>query len=340
MRLTRDTDMTKMLTRHLYELDEVCKALVTALRYRRTKEAVFWARELILSHEDAALEQTMIVAWLLLLGAPCIHWLDAWTGVKSDLGGCQRLVLVAEMSRLIAPGVLKAPLKCFYMAARGPAAVADAEAVTAAVSENDMFRLCWHLGPLKPAELLDALCAFVDSPEIFNTLKLLVAGRGLAAPIKTLLSVSAIHVLCLNELPAELEPELSAEVATWLAEWEPLIGRRAGRIYSIEMPQVMEGDLLGSAVEVMGRGCAFWQSELALIIGDDSLEKVVDKQFPDDIPDEWSVTERSKSHSAVAMAAKRGREDMNQKMAELFGLAPALRKSWLPRLRLFLKALP
>ena len=144
----------------------------------------------------------------------------------------------------------------------------------------------------------------------------------------------------MNELPAELEPELSADVATWLAEWEPLIGRRAGRIYSIEMPQGMEGELLGSAVEVMERGCAFWQSELALIIGDETLEKVVDKQFPDDIPDEWSVTERSKSHSAVAMAAKRGREDMNQKMAELFGLAPALRKSWLPRLRLFLKALP
>ena len=331
--------MAKMLTRHLYELDEVCKALVTALRYRRTKEAVFWARELILSHEDAALEQTMISAWLLLLGAPCIQWLDAWTGVKTDLGGCQRLVLVAEMSRLVPSGVLKAPLKCFYMAARGPAATADAEAVAAAVSENDMFRLCWHLGPLKPAEVVESLCGFVDSPEIFNSFKLLVTARGLAAPIKTLLSVSAIQVFCLNELPAELEPELSADVATWLAEWEPLIGRRAGRVYSIEFAQGAESELLGSAVEVMGRGCTFWQSELALILGDESLEKVVDKQFPDDIPDEWSSTDRSKSHCLVTQG-RRGREDMNQKMTELFGLAPALRKSWLPRLRLILKALP
>jgi hypothetical protein len=128
-------------------------------------------------------------------------------------------------------------------------------------------------------------------------------------------------------------------VATWLAEWEPLIGRRAGRVYSIEFAQGAESELLGSAVEVMGRGCTFWQSELALILGDESLEKVVDKQFPDDIPDEWSSTDRSKSHCLVAQG-RRGREDMNQKMTELFGLAPALRKSWLPRLRLILKALP
>jgi hypothetical protein len=342
VRLERDTKYSKMLTRHLYEQEEVCSALVTALRYRRTKEAVFWARELILSHEDAILEQTMVGAWLLLLGAPYVHWLDAWFSVKTDLGGCQRLVLVAEMGRLAAEKKPKAsgPLKCFYAAARGPGP-ASTEAVAAAIAENDLFRLCWHLGPLKPAELIESLCGFVDSPEIFNTFKQLVAGRGLTPPIKTLLSVAAVQVLCLDEIPDVLEPEMSADVATWLAEWEPLLGRRGGRVYSIELPLIGESELLGSAVEVMGRGCAFWQSELALIVGDETLETVVDRQFPDDIPDEWSFTERSKSHCRIAPSvSKRAREDMNQKMVELFGFAPVLRKSWLPRLRVFIKALP
>jgi len=327
-----------MLTRHLYELDEVCSSLIEALRHRRAKEAVFWARELVLSHEEEALGKIMINAWILLLGAPAIHWLDSWTAIKDDLGGCTRLVHVADLCRLA--GRTRAPLKCVVIAARGPADLADGDKVSAAVAANDPFDLYRYAGPKKPEELITMLCEFVDSPEIFDSLKIAVSGR-VGIQIKTLLSVCAVQALCLSEFPGTLELESESDVASWLGEWEPSIGRRNGRQYEIQKPSVTQAEgLLGSAVELMGRGTVFWQTELALITNDETLEYITDKHFPDDIPDEWSSNERSKSHAAAgAEPVKRVREDMNQKMEDLFGFSPVLRKSWLPRLRLFMKAL-
>jgi len=299
-----------------------------ALRHGRAKEAVFWARELVLSHEEDSLGKTMIKAWLLLLGAPCIHWLDAWAVVKGDVGGCQRLVLVAEFSRLVSSVAGRAPYQCFVLAARGFAPVTDLEKVGLALGQSDAFRLYWHLGPMKPALLVDGLCDFVDSPELFDSIK--VAIKTCLAPTTMLLAAAAVQLLCMPEYPDTLALTCEADVASWLSEWEPMIGRRAGRLYELEstMP---ESELLCSALELMKKGCAYWQGVLVLVQDDSSHENLVDLHFPDDIPDEWSRSERGKSHPVHVVGASR--ED---KMKNIWSFTPALMKPWSTKFKQYL----
>jgi hypothetical protein len=324
----------KMLTRHFYEADEVCRCLLHALRFRRAKEAVFWARELLLSHEPELLYKTMIQCWIVLLGGPCIHWLDAWTTTGADVGGCRRLVLVAEFSGLVSPR--RAPLQCFVMAARGTAEKADMDLVAAAVAAEEPFGLYWHLAA-KPAAVLEAVSSYVDSPEIFSSLKVVMDQR-FSIHIKTLLAVCAVQVLCLSEYPGPLECD-EAAAASWLAEWEPTIGRRGGRHYEIDQVALGHGKrvtaaegLLLSPAELLSRGTAFWLAELAIIKDDDSLERITDLQFPDDIPDEWSSSDRSKSHPEESTASRMKLKPVDQ-MKNVYGLGPALRRTWAAKLK-------
>ena len=317
-----------MLSIHFYDIDDVCRALLLALRHGRAKEAVFWARELVLSHEEDSLGKTMIKAWLLLLGAPCIQWLDAWTTVKGDVGGCQRLVLVAEFSRLVSGYEGRAPYQCFVLAARGFAPVADLEKVGAALGEGDPFRLYWHLGPMKPVLLAEQLCTYVDSPELFDSIK--VAIKASVIPMSVLLGAAAVQLLCMSEYPATLVLTCEADVASWLCEWEPTVGRRSGRLYELES-SVSESELLCSAIDLMKKGCAYWQGALVLVQDDSSHENVVDLHFPDDIPDEWSRSDRAKSHPVHVVGPSR--ED---KLKNIWSFTPFLMKPWSAKFKQYL----
>lgn len=329
-----------MLTRHFYETDEVCLCLQNALRRRRPKEAVFWASELLLSHEFTLLDKTMIQTWIVYLGAPCVHWLDSWMTVGEDIGGCQRLVLVAEFSKLVeAQPKRKAPppLQCFVMAARG-SSVASPTAVSEAVMANDAFGVYWNLGELKPIDMISALRGYVDSPEIFDSL--FIAAKTVGRAVQTLLAATAVQVLCLDEYPPALTCSTEVDVAGWLREWESTIGRRAGRRYEIDCEALpgrarvtQKEGLLGSAIQLLERGCQFWQTTLAIIKDDMSLENVVDEHFPDDIPDEWSVVERSKSHPVEASVLKKRSGKMADVMVSVWGFSPVIRKTWNSKLK-------
>ena len=338
-----------MLTRHLYELDEVCLNLCHCLRFGDAKKAVFWARELLLSNEENTFEKTMILAWIMYLGAPRIHWLDAWTTVGSDVGGCERLVLVVEFCKL-REIVMKKPypamLKCFVIAGRGAAIEANQEKLNRAIETNNPFGVYWNIASgKKPNEIVDSLCELVDSPEIFTSLR--HAMNGCSIHVRTLLSVVAVQVFCLNEFPASLEISSKKDVAQWLAEWEPHIGRRKGRLYEIDckgLPQAgkrktqKDAFISVSATELMEDGCAFWKTELSLIQDDDTLEYIVTKHFPDDIPDEWSYEERSKSHPVEAGGGRLMIKPEYQ-LSIVYKFSPALRKEWAKKLRDILKTI-
>ena len=65
-------------------------------------------------------------------------------------------------------------------------------------------------------------------------------------------------------------------------------------------------DLMGSPVYITKEPTEFWRRALAkfavtaekdrLVVADDKCEEFYETYFPSDIPDEWSTTERSKSH--------------------------------------------
>jgi hypothetical protein len=345
-----------MLTRHFYELEEVCFALQDCLRYNKSEEAVFWARELVLSYEDDALTKTMIQAWIMYMGAEKIDWLDAWfqLNLEDDKGGCQRLVLVAEFcDRSPCDRSVVKPLslvKTFWIACRGLSPVANEERVAQALAENDPICLYWWLGPTyekKPTALMTAVANFVDSPELFDSLNRAMACK-LSVQLRMLLSVCAVQLLCLDSYPDALVVTKGPFVAELLGRDDWFVGGRKSRLFQIKAMQlprgykrVLQADALcESAVKVMEMGCKFWQNVGALIQDDDTLESVVSEYFPDDIPDEWSVQDRAQSHP-VALDVYKVQMKPDYRVKVVWGLkkhVPIFLKSWYPAIKLLFKA--
>ena len=104
-------------------------------------------------------------------------------------------------------------------------------------------------------------------------------------------------------------------------EWSADIGRRSARRYAIPVEALTAStprgqieskytnmDELWDPVPLLSEGCAFWR-EIVTIYGikingigeavfpnDTIKEDFYVRYFPDDIPDEWSLEDQSKSH--------------------------------------------
>jgi hypothetical protein len=318
-----------MLTRHLYGLHEVAYSLHNALRHGHGKEAVFWARELILSEEDDTLYLTMLQAWVVWLGAPAVSWLDLWTMLDSrDIGGCQRMTLVAEFCRMRndlpkrrAPYALQA----FVMAARGFADIQDLGQVETALETNDAFTFYHYLGPefaKSPLSVIETVAGYVETPELFNGFKNALKNLRGEIQLKRLIGATAVQTLCMSEWPAELEASGQREVAGWLKEWEPLLGTSAGRIYTTVALKKGGTTYNYTSPFAMMRegGCRFWQSLIETIDSEKSPEalELVARFFPDGLPE----------GPEAAAASGRNVVKPDQRMLAVWGFAPAIRKSW------------
>lgn len=328
-----------MLTRHFYESDEVCYALIESLRFRKTETAVFWARELILSEMDEELSKTVVQGWIMCLGIEFINWLDAW--FKTD---DTRLALIVEFCKIDRPK--KKMSSCaltFWIGGRGFAPLASESRITQAISENDPISLYWFLGSSyekRPSAVFEIVKSFVDDPSIFDSLN--VAFQNANMQIKVLLSICAIQLLCENSYPhVMLIDESTKDLVTMLLDSWP-VGYKISRRYTIHgLPQgykrSLQCSLCCSALDLMDKGCTFWQKVKKTIIDDISLETTVTQYFPDDIPDEWSIQERVKSHVLVQDVYK---VDIHPEyiMKKVFNAHCTIRSEWFHSIKVLYKA--
>jgi hypothetical protein len=101
-----------------------------------------------------------------------------------------------------------------------------------------------------------------------------------------------------------------------IKDWQALVGRRLRRIYSIpkdclymstrrgllERPESTMKDLHQLGIDVittykLTEGCTFWNNLWRTFgISEDNYEEIDSIMFKDDIPDEWSLEDRLKSH--------------------------------------------
>jgi hypothetical protein len=196
----------------------------------------------------------------------------------------------------------------------------------------------------KPSALLAALCNFVDAPELFASLKSAIDLK-LSLHLKVLLSVCATQLLCLESYPAPLVCTKMKLVAHILDAWS--VGYKDSRLFTLTdncLPRgykrVLQADALCSSPQnLFVNGCKFWQIVGALTVDDDSLEAVVDKYFPDDIPDEWSTVDRSKSHPTVLDVYKvQMKPEYRIKVAWGLKRCPYFKKSLYPLVKVLFKA--
>lgn len=334
-----------MLTRHFYELEEVEYALIDCLRKRQVVEALFWARELILSEEADKLTITVVQAWIMFMGAASVDWLDAWFAATDS---SSQLSLIESFCQRAATH--NKQWLTFWIAARGFSPTPSDERVALALDENDPICLYWWLGQQyekKPSLVLGCLTTFVDSPEIFDSIKKAMALK-MGLHMKTLLSVCAVQILCLKSYSCASALAMAGAVASASAEavssWT--VGLRCSRLYTIREEQLPRGykrvtqaeALCHSPFDLMKKGCSFWQRIAASVVSDESLESIVDTYFRDDSPDEWSIFDRSKSHPvkldiySVTMSP--------EYIIKLVwaGRIPVIKRSWYLSMKLLFKA--
>jgi hypothetical protein len=302
----------------------------------RSKEAVFWARELVLSEELEILDKTVVRAWVLFLGAPHINWLDAWFKSR-DLG------LIEEFSGLFKKGRTQICLKTFVMVSRGFSEVQDLDKVSLAVSENDAFRFYWWSAFEKaPSALFEFVKTYVDDPSLFDSIEKALALFSVVS-MKSLLTAVSVQLLCLKSYPdiyVMKEPyDLSEQLPV-------LTGLKANRVYKIlesmlpcrHVRDTQWNALCKSQKEIIdGAGSNFWKNAGTSIVDDESLERVAEELFPEDCPDEWSIADRAISHPDKFTKYKIYIKP-SYRCKKLWGFAPVLRKTWSSRMELLFKA--
>jgi hypothetical protein len=325
-----------MLTRYLYDCDEVCYALIDALYKRRPKEAVFWARELVLSKELDILDRTVVRAWLMFLGASHINWLDAWFSGRD-------LRLIEEFPSLIKKGRTALGLKTFIMVARGFSLEQDLDKVSLALEENDPFSFYrWSAFEKAPSALFEFVKERVDEPSLFDSI-----GKALdlfsVLSMKSLLTAAAVQLLCLRSYRDNYVISSESKGLGLLEMYDGLKQNRAYKIVGSMLPcrhkRNTQWEVLCKSHReiIMGAGSRFWSDVAARISDDDVFETVSEELFPEDCPDEWSIADRAVSHPDKFVKYKQHiRPTYRCKL--LWGFVPALRVEWFDALNTLFKA--
>jgi hypothetical protein len=81
-----------VLTRRLYELQEVKAAFRVCLRMGRVTECFFWLEELELSCEEDIIKEVLLEVWAMRKGIAWWSWLSAWAKYKDSCAGRRSLV--------------------------------------------------------------------------------------------------------------------------------------------------------------------------------------------------------------------------------------------------------
>jgi hypothetical protein len=304
------------LTRHLYAEDEVIAALQFCVLRGRLVETAFWAEELIYSEMTEQFLEGLRQIWRYGFGIGALSWFRR-LGEISQQESYDFDELVELAVGLAALGI-RGKRDCTYLVLAGSKAPPD------------------QAGTLYPAEgiegyfiacILQGRCisAWRALAHLNSSVLRLAANEkhreaGLAAC--NLLDHVALVVaaLCLpkGELAARLAeavPGPFSEVEQARNSWPA--GGRARRIYAIPEDCLLLSKrgsttvytsserLLRGSLERPDKlwGSIYWDSVADAVGGWEAIRNnpevrmaFYDQHFPDDIPDEWSVAEREKSH--------------------------------------------
>ena len=134
----------------------------------------------------------------------------------------------------------------------------------------------------------------------------------------TIIRCCAILSVCTSSPKQHMAPGMDERMNTAIEEWKKLDGRQSRRIYTIPSAclygRTQRSHMKWSQpnlvqlyqVEMYLVGCPFWEDVLShhATIINEKIQWVSEKEretfyqtyFPDDIPDEWSLAEKKKSH--------------------------------------------
>ena len=306
-----------VLTKHLYRRDEVVAAFLYSLKQRR-QEAHFWLYELEVSKLKHHVKGILLVAWLMRVGLRRLSWLHHWCGTHnfqdSRILLCEELLSLTERDSSI-----------WWVIWHGATSeTMPTITLKQAILENNLCAAWWYLSRFDkttfwntvrlytletPVEqFLDSLQYDLGSYELFGR----CVATALLVAHKTLDPSSSKDIIVpLSEGTRnmyryiETIPSITSikEHRLYPIPWECLFGmtKRGSGISTLSELHNLEKNLIRSPVWIeimepyMNETKTSWLSE-------DLRTLFYEQNFPyenGDIPDEWSVIEKQKSHGDI-----------------------------------------
>jgi hypothetical protein len=343
-----------MLTRNLYDLQEVKASLAYAMLVRKLRESLFWAQEILASECGWELGEVLIQFWLQYC---CPYDMSLPVAIKTlDYEGDMDTEIVAVIMRLIqaqtgenkimeifVEGFNQYPFPCYKVKPRKekiPFArmLSEKSGIPAiiclkiwnALGKGEVSR-AWHIafqeGKGKEgavAAIIPLLAEGVPSKtidcllELSNILELKVHSYIACFLLIGLSKAEKIKARKKTDIEYDNIPGLMLSVASWFKKQ----GKRAGRVHAIE-PRALYG--LEKKAELhelydiyphLKDATPFWQRIIAGydLTDDNKKEEFYETWFPNDIPDEWSLEDQKMSHRVNGKEA----EDDPLKFLEIF----------------------
>lgn len=324
------------LSKHFYSLDEVQAALFYTAGKYDAKEALFWCKEMIDSGCIGEAISTLFESWLWHKGPFCLSWLlEAWTTLRSsELSEDAILLSVYQLCSVrmkdsslwniltltscevdrVTPKTPLLPLEnmdekeVYFLRAIHQGKARSAWWVSCYMEVNCVWWLLgWYLTNVSHTDCnyLEALKGYED----------LLGYR--SDTYDTIMRCCAVLSVC-TAPKTNILPSMDSRMKSAIEEWKKLNGYKARRVYSIPTAclygMTQRGNMKWSShnlvqlycVEKYIIGCPFWDealSEYSIVKNkvicwktDELREAFYQKYFPDDIPDEWTLAEKKKSH--------------------------------------------
>ena len=343
-----------MLTRNLYDLQEVKASLAYAMLVRKLRESLFWAQEILASECGWELGDVLIQFWLQYC---CPYDMSLPNAIKRlDYEGDMDTEIVAVIMRLIqaqtgenkimeifVEGFNQYPFPCYKVKPRKENVafarmLSEKSGIPAiiclkiwnALGKGEVSR-AWHIafqeGKGKEGAVADIIPLLAEGVpvktiecllELSNILELKVHSYIACFLLIGLSKAEKIKARKKTDIEYDNIPGLMLSVASWFKKQ----GKRAGRVHAIE-PRALYGlekkAELYELYDIYPRlkdATPFWQR----IIGgydltdDNKKEEFYDTWFPNDIPDEWSLEDQKMSHRLNGKEA----EDDPLKFLEIF----------------------
>ena len=301
------------LTKNLYREDEVAAALMFCCVRGKMVEAIFWCQEML----DSGLIDPLLTAlrdvWLYGFGVKALGWFRELQSLGDAIDPDDILQLVAQLST----AEKDRSILLILASAAGP----DRVSIGRAPPGLDKFQSFVALAILQRKTLTawEGVKSMADPDPFLRTVAMAKHGVAGCQFLLTLEGLgrweglaAAVAALCLSA--AEFAASWKAPSA---ATVEQALGGRAYEIpfESLGWKTARGQSRISTEKEIMGRlekpgalwGSVYWD-EIAEGLGGwgevrsnwPVREAFYDQHFPDDIPDEWSSKERSKSHGIGA----------------------------------------
>ena len=314
-----------MFTRHFYEYDEVVGALQICIIRRRIKEAAFWCEELLVTYGRAKTLSILVETWLLYINFMLSDWIVNAMDGGADIHElcCALAESVGRDNSVWAVAALQGePVERLNSGSGSGSSSSAAAYFAGAIQQRKARAAWWGAHQLPDGRAWDILCS--SSSSVYKWLhdldasSMWLCGSIVFACGSRLINKTAANMVC---------DGLSDGLRADIARWRESVGKRVRREYAIPIehiygigPRWILGrdsnnlDRLYRCEEVIrSEKDGFWRGVMKRynLDTDDSREMFFWAYFPDDIPDEWSLADQSKSHGKGMLSAAEVESGLN-----------------------------